>query len=184
MLLILLLSPSLANSQDIQCPIPDGHRAPNLTGIQCVWCSLQTIGRWAGEEKLFNLTDSPRCKSYAGPGDVSEVLNSLGVKYKQTHDKTEGIKLIREAVKDGRGYLWGFRNVHAMVICHFDEDANRVHYIDNMQTRTVNKVQILTVQEFMNNWDGWVVIIYPAKEVFPNKVYNREIRAWYYGGKN
>jgi hypothetical protein len=170
-------------ASDIHCPIPSGDRAPNLTGIQCVWCSLQTIGRWAGEEKLYNLTDSPRCKSYAGPGDVAEVLGGLRVKYKQSSNKAESIKLIKEAVKDGRACGWGMKNVHMMVLCHYDEDANRVHFIDNMKTREVNQIQILTVAEFMKIWDGWVVVIYPEKEIFPSKIQNREIRAWYYAGK-
>lgn len=43
-----------ASTEGLQCPIPHENRVKNHTGIQCVYSSIETLGRWAEEEKLTN----------------------------------------------------------------------------------------------------------------------------------
>src|SRR5690554_2106247 len=49
----------------LQCPIPMNDRVRNHTGIQCVFSSIEMLGRWAEEPKLTNppITSRSDCKS-------------------------------------------------------------------------------------------------------------------------
>lgn len=72
-------------ADDIQVPIPLKDRVFNKTGTQCVWVSLETLGRWAEEPKLIDppLSSRSSCRTYANPSDVDHVLHQLGVKTAQ-----------------------------------------------------------------------------------------------------
>src|SRR4051812_15544159 len=49
----------------VQVPVPMKDRVFNATGTQCVWCSLELLGRWAEEPKLVGLTKQRDCQSYS-----------------------------------------------------------------------------------------------------------------------
>jgi len=161
--------------ETLQCPIPKSDRVKNYTGIQCVWSSIETLGRWAREDRLTKppLTSRKDCKSYSGPALSAKVLNSLGVRFKQTYgDKRAGLDLIRQAMSEGRGALFDVPG-HAMVVIHFDEAGDRVCWIDNSDNTL--KAQTSTVQRFMSRWGSWVLVIYPEDGVAPYRAYVRRI---------
>ena len=154
----------------VQCPIPMKDRVPNRTGIQCVWASIEVIGRWAEEPKLINppLTSRAECKSYSSPTLAAKELTTLGVKFEQTYgDKAAGVALIKKAMSEGRGCLWGVPG-HAMDLIHYDEEKNVVKWIDNSDSRLA--VQTTTIEKFKNRWDSWVLVVYADKDIIPTKV--------------
>lgn len=177
-LICFLITFKFSFAQDLYVPIEKENRIYNKTGSQCVWASLETVGRWIEEKKLYNITSRPECQSYANPDSVEVVLNKLQVGFIQTTNKEDGLLLIKKSMSQGYGCVFGARQVHAMSLIHFDESANRVHYIDNSNPK--RNVETMSVSKFMNIWDGWVIVI--VKE--PNKkildfLSNRKINMWY-----
>lgn len=157
---------------DIQCPIPMKDRVANGTGIQCVWASIETLGRWAEEPKLMNppLTSRSDCKSYSGPGLAAKKLKELGVRFEQVangQDRQASIALIKKATSEGRAALFGIPG-HAMVCVHYDEAADQVKWIDNSDRSL--KVQTTTIQRFNQMWDGWVLVIYADNDIIAQKL--------------
>lgn len=156
---------------DLQCPIPPKDRVKNYTGIQCVYSSIETLGRWAEEPKLINppLTSRSNCKSYSGPQRAAEILNDLNVKFEQTYGNREkGIILIKKSMREGRGVLWDVPG-HAMVLVHYDEKADKVCWIDNSDH--LLKIQQTTVSRFKKRWNSWVLAIYADNDLITAKVH-------------
>ena len=157
--------------EGIQCPIPPEDRVINHTGIQCVYASIEALGRWAEEPKLTNppITSRPDCKGYSGPKQAANILNKLKVRFEQTYgDKEKGVKLIKRAMREGRGVLWDVPG-HAMVLVHYDENEDKVCWIDNSD-RTL-KIQQTTVDKFNKRWGSWVLMVHADNDFVPEKVY-------------
>jgi hypothetical protein len=128
------------------------------------------LGRWAEEPKLINppLTSRSDCKGYSGPSAAAAKLKKYGVRFEQEYrNREKGIALIKKAMREHRGCLWGVPG-HAMVIIHYDEEANEVKYVDNSDSRL--KVQTITISRFKSRWDSWVLVIYADNDLFPDKV--------------
>ena len=148
-------------------------RVANFTGIQCVWSSIEAIGRWAEEPKLTNppLTSLRDCKSYSGPSSAASKLRELGVKFEQTYgDKEAGMAMMKKAMDEGRGCLFGVPG-HAMVLVHYDAEADVVKWFDNSDDSL--KIQTMTVNRFMQRWSGngyWVLVVYADKDIVPQKI--------------
>lgn len=156
--------------ESLQCPIPPEDRVRNYTGIQCVYSSIEALGRWAEEPKLMDppLTSRPDCKSYSGPKQAGAILEKLKVKFEQTYgDKEKGIKLIKKAMQEGRGCLWDVPG-HAMILVHYDEKNNRVCWVDNSDRSL--KVQETTIEKFNKRWGSWVLVVYADIDVIPHKI--------------
>ncbi|RDJ35618.1 MAG: hypothetical protein DWQ19_12435 [Crenarchaeota archaeon] len=169
-------SPPDENLPDVQCPIPMEDRVPNRTGIQCVWSSIEMLGRWAEEPKLMDppLTSRPQCKSFSSPSLSAKVLKELNVKFEQTYgDRQAGIALIKKAMKEGRGCLWDVPG-HAMVLIHYDEEADVVKWVDNSDSRLA--VQTTTIDKFKRRWGSWILVIYADNDIIPAKL-NRNFLA-------
>ena len=155
----------------LQCPIPMENRVKNYTGVQCVYASIEALGRWAEEPRLISppITSRPDCKSYSSPKRAAEILNKLGVRFEQTYgDREKGIALLRKAMSEGRGALWDVPG-HAMVIVHYSEKEDRVCWIDNSDYSL--RIHQTTVAGFKKRWSSWILVIYPDKDVFPEKTY-------------
>lgn len=156
--------------ESLQCPIPKKDRVKNYTGIQCVYASVEMIGRWAEEPKLVNppITSRPDCKGYSGPSQAAKILKGLGVKFEQSYgDKKSGLALIKKAMNQGRGVLWGVPG-HAMVLIHYSESENRVCWVDNSDYKL--RVQQTTINKFNERWNSWVLVIYPEKDLIMYKI--------------
>jgi hypothetical protein len=154
----------------LQCPIPIKDRVRNYTGIQCVYSSIEMLGRWAEEPKLMNppITSRPDCKGYSGPSRAAEILNKMGVRFEQSYgDKERGRNLLRKAMREGRGALWDVPG-HAMVIVHYNEEEDRVCWVDNSD-RTL-KVQETNIKGFERRWGSWILVIYADNDIVPDKM--------------
>lgn len=151
---------------DVMVPIPMKDRVFNKTSIQCVWCSLETIGRYAEEPKLIGLTDQSDCKSYASPSSAARKLKALGVRFEQTTSTSDRSLIIKSVVKERRGCLFAIPG-HAMTLVHYDEAKGIVKYINNSD-RTL-KIRTWTMEEFNRRWDGWVCVIYADRDIIPDK---------------
>lgn len=171
--IILLLFPINLAGMGVECPVPEEDRVVNGTGIQCVWSSLETIARYIGEERLYTLTD--RYKRQAGPGDVASVLGEAGVPYEQSTNKTESRMLIMRGMARGMPVLLGWGGYHAMVIANYDPTCNRVSIIDNSNLGA--GIKDMTISEFENGWDGWVVLLHPG--VRPKKSIGARVHMLY-----
>lgn len=155
----------------LQCPIPHKDRVKNYTGIQCVYSSIEALGRWAEEPKLINppLTSRSECKGYSGPSRAAEILNKLKVKFEQTYgDREKGIRLIKKSMREGRGVLWDVPG-HAMILVHYDETNDKVCWVDNSDSSL--KVQQTTIEKFKKRWGSWVLTIHADNDIVPEKVY-------------
>jgi len=153
----------------LQCPIPMECRVKNHTGIQCVFSSIEMLGRWAECKELIDppITSRSDCKSYSGPSDAGGKLKRFGVKFEQTTDRTEGLKLIKKAMAEGRGCLWGVPG-HAMVLVHYSEEEDRVCWVDNSDYSL--KVQTTNIAGFNRRWSDWILVVYAVPDVIPYKV--------------
>ena len=167
----------------IQCPIPMDCRVRNYTGSQCVFSSTEMLARWAECKELLEpepLTSRSGCRSFSGPSDLVSKLKRFGLKehteggtgpmYEQSYRNREaGIRLIKKAMEEGRGALFGVPG-HAMVIIHYDEENDEVKWVDNSDRSL--RIQTMTVQRFKSRWDSWVCVIYADPDVIQYKVGN------------
>lgn len=156
--------------EDVQCPIPMKDRVKNYTGIQCVFSSIECLGRWAEIDNLTNppLTSRRDCKSFSNPGDAAQKLRKYGIKFEQEYrDRAKAIKLIKKAMEDGRACLWDVPG-HAMVLCHYDEENDVVKWIDNSDSSL--RIQTSNIAHFNRRWGGWVLVVYNEPDTFPDKI--------------
>lgn len=170
--------------EGVQCPIPMENRVRNYTGIQCVFSSTEMLARWAECKELLEpepITSRPNCKSYSGPSDLKNKLESFGLKpwsengtgpmYRQAYrNKEEAMKLLKVAMEEGRGALFGVPG-HAMVIIHYDEENDEVKYVDNSDRSL--RVQTMSINKFHQRWDGWICVIYASPDLLPAKAKGR-----------
>jgi len=171
----LALAPSQAYNQsyalldrreDVMVPIPMEDRVFNRTGIQCVWATVESLGRYGGEPKLIGLTDHPDCKSYASPASLSAKLKKLNVKFEQSTSRSDRSLILKSIVEERRGCLFAIPG-HAMTLVHYDEKEGIVKYINNSD-KTL-KVRTWTMKEFDQRWDGWICVVYPDVDLIYNK---------------
>lgn len=151
---------------DVMVPIPMKDRVPNYTGIQCVWVSIEALGRYAEEPKLINLHKDPECKSYSGPSSAARKLKQLNVKFEQTTSKSDRSLIIKSVVRERRGCLFAVPG-HAMVLVHYDEEKGVVKYFNNSDSTL--KIRTWTMEEFNRRWDGWILVIYADNDIIPLK---------------
>lgn len=145
------------NLSDVMVPIPTKDRVYNKTGIQCVWASLECIGRYAGEKKLYDLTFDRDCQSYSSPSDAARKLKQLKVKFEQTTSVNDRSLIYKAVVQDKRGVLFGIPG-HAMVMVHYDDNKKIIKYINNSDKEL--KVRTWKMSDFNQRWDGWICVIY------------------------
>ena len=86
----------LVSDSNVMVPIPQTDRVYNKTGIQCVWSTLETIGRYAKEPKLYNLSNQKDCQQFGSPESVAVKLKKLKVRFEQSnnYDKSLIVKMI------------------------------------------------------------------------------------------
>lgn len=154
-----------SDDSEIMVPIPKKDRVFNSTGIQCVWATLETLGRYAQCDKLKNLTSLADCKSYAKPDSVSKKLKQLNVKFEQTSNFNRSL-ILKSVVKERRGCLFSVPN-HVMTLVHYDEKNGTVKYINNSDASL--EIRTWSMAEFNKRWDGWICVIYADQDIIPIK---------------
>jgi len=154
----------------IHVPVPMKDRVPNRSG-NCVWCSIELLGRFAEEPKLLDISLG---RGGAEPINVRPVLDRLGIKYKMNplgsrHKTKEAIEeFFVKAVKiERRGVGVAINNNHMLVCVHYDPDTKTVMVIDNADRKLA--VQQWDWESFHRQWDGWCIIIYADKDIIPYK---------------
>jgi hypothetical protein len=152
--------------EGVMVPIPMKNRVFNYTSIQCVWVSIEALGRYAEEKKLIGLNEDPECKSYSSPSSASNKLKKLNVKFEQTISKFDRSLIIKSVVEERRGCLFAVPG-HAMVLVHYDEKKGIVKYFNNSDSTL--KIRTWTMQEFNKRWDGWILAIYADNDIIPFK---------------
>lgn len=146
----------------IMAPLAQDNRALNTIG-QCVWSSLQNMGRQIGEPKLYQLTRDRRCQGGASPGDVHRVLTALGVKFEQAYgNRKDAYNLIKKGLSEGRPCIISYDRAHVINIVHYDEGANKVAVVNNHHDRF--QTQYMSLAEFDRRFKGWVCIVYGPPE--------------------
>lgn len=165
--------PEDEDASNVMVPIPMRDRVFNKTGIQCVWASLECLGRYAGERKLTDLTSLPDCKSYSSPPSAARKLRELGVRFEQTVSRGDRSLIRRAVVEERRGVLFDIPG-HAMVLVHYDEQRGIVKYINNSDSSL--KVRTWSMEEFNRRWDGWVCAVYADEDIIPWKGAAAKIR--------
>jgi len=142
----------------VYCPIPQDNRIYNQTGSQCVFCSLESIGRFCKDERLYDLTSI--YKGTSGPGQINQLLTNRGVPFQQTQNKKEGYKLLEQSTKNSIPAMIGIYGTHAIVVVHYDPLANRASIIDNVDRDL--RIKEITVTKLNSMMDGWTLILYPG----------------------
>lgn len=144
------------NLDNLQAPIPMEDRVPNRTGIQCVWSSIETLARYCGEERLYNITYNDNYKSYASPNSTRRMFEKYEIEYEMTTSTKDRSLLIKGCVMENRGCGFGIPG-HVMTMVHYDEEKGIVKYIDNSDPQL--KIRVWSMSEFDRRWDGWAFII-------------------------
>jgi hypothetical protein len=146
----------------VQVPIPKADRVFNRSGSQCVWCSIECLGRYHGVKEVYE-GNGRLTKSYTwatGPREVYQVMRTRypTVRWKQitNHD----IRFIKRYVTELKfGVALGVPG-HMLNVVHYDEEARIVKVIDNCGPKAL-KVQDWTLDRFNRFWDGWAIVVFP-----------------------
>lgn len=153
---------TIEDNSNVMVPIPIKLRVYNKSSIQCVWATLETLGLYAREPKLFNLTNKPEYQGTSDPRGVGKALTQLKVKFEQTIDHSDKHLIIKSIVKEKRGCLFDILG-HVMTLVHYDEKNDIVKYIDNSDPEL--KIKTWTLEEFDAKWKGWICVIYADNDV-------------------
>ena len=146
----------------VQVPIPKNCRVYNKSGSQCVWCSIECLGRYHGVKEVYE-GDRRLTKTYTwatGPGEVQRVMSGRysTVRWKQITNRD--INFIKKYVTEQKlGVGIGIPG-HMLNLVHYDEEARVVKVIDNCGPKAL-QVQDWTLDRFNRLWDGWALVVFP-----------------------
>lgn len=147
-----------------ECNIPQEARIYNRTGKQCVWASIETLGRYNKIPQLFGITSSKKYAKGANTYNVVNAFRELGLDHftmSNRYDKKSGKALLIKALKEWRvGAAFSINNKHMVVAV--DITDKYVKIIDNADKDL--KVQTWSIDEFNKKFDGWVIVVYKVRE--------------------
>jgi hypothetical protein len=155
-LLLFVLVPGVAGAE---VKIAPADRVENRPPGRCGWCAVETLARHHKIKALYGLTeDNP---TGADPEDLEEALIAAGVKYHIQYPGSNSTKILREAIKEGRGAAIGFRELfpgaggHIVTLVDFGPKVARV--IDSSDPGY--RVRTMPVQQFLHWWDGFALVL-------------------------
>ena len=138
-------------------------RIKNQPPGRCGWCALETLARHQHLTSLYGLTEkNARC---ARPEDLEEVLIEADVDYRVQHRGSFGTKILRDAVREDRGAVVGFRERspggggHIVTLVEFGPEEVRVIDPNDADCR----VRTMSRERFMYWWDGFALVLNPAE---------------------
>jgi len=145
-----------------QVTIDPANRVYNRSRSQCVWASLETIGRHWGLTQLYGLTVIHKYPS--GPSEANSVLNSKGIKaYWGSQSSLHDWQSLENAIN---GWHWpaavGIGGVHMLLIVGVSKEE--ITIIDNVGSKAL-KEQKLSRKDFDRQWDGWWIVIPNPKDL-------------------
>lgn len=166
--LILWLVPfspcSPIQARPFQVPILRKHRVYNQTRCQCVWASLECLGRHHGIPSTYDLT-----QCYHGfcpdPNQALTVLRQRNIQGYMLYPGVQNTKFLQHCCAKGWGACVGLGYKHVVVIVHYKD--GEVGFIDNNDSDL--QVKMCTEQEFLRHWDGFAITLYPPTPLVPKK---------------
>ncbi len=148
----------------VQVPIPKNCRVYNASGSQCVWCSIECLGRYHKVKELYE--GDTRITKYhtwaTVPFEVAQVMKTKypSVKWTQITSRNETNSFIKKYVTEkklGAGFAI---SGHMLNIVHYDEAAKTVKVIDNLGPQAL-KVQEWSMDKFNRVAVGWALTVFP-----------------------
>lgn len=157
----------------VQVPIPKDCRVYNKSGSQCVWCSIECLGRYHGVKEVFE-GDRRLTKTYTwatNPGEVYRVMSAKypTVKWKQITNRD--VRFIKKYVTELKLGIGLAIPGHMLNLVHYDEEAGIVKVIDNCGPKAL-QVQDWTMDRFNRLWDGWALVVFPPGFVDPDNSFD------------
>lgn len=124
---LLLLILTLPCPADVK--IGRDHRIPNRGNGYCVWCSVETIGRYKKYPNLYGLVDYYAQWPSVGatPEDAGNQLQKLGVDYEVSYGKT--LRWLKRKTDAGVPVVI-FIPGHAVVAVDVDVQGNFIKTVD------------------------------------------------------
>jgi len=115
-----------------------------------------------GIEQLYDVRKDRRCQGGASASDLRRVITSYGVKYKDASGRDACVKLIKEAVAEGRPVIIFFDTAHCVNLVGYDDLANRAEVLNNHQN---NRYPLhLTIEQFHKRFKNYACVIYGDAE--------------------
>ncbi|RJQ27132.1 hypothetical protein C4577_02320 [Candidatus Parcubacteria bacterium] len=154
-ILVVLILTSFAQSE---VNIPSTCRVRNKPNGYCTYASMEIIGRFYKDERLYGLVDhySQWESRGAGTREVKSCLDHLGVEYKIYEDTS--LDWLKYQVDNGIpvivGCHWGKGSQHAIIIVDLDNEW--VKYIDS---NDIHHNYWVDINWFKQNFTGWSIVI-------------------------
>lgn len=140
---------------ELHVDVPMEMRIFNKSGSQCVWATIEMLGKLHKVKGVQGLTNE--LKHATGPGEVNRVLTRKNVKFRQVTGKD--LDFLEEWVTKKRmGCGIGVNGNHVILVCHF-ERGKSVKVIDNSDPTL--QVQTWDWNKFQSKFSGWVFVILP-----------------------
>jgi hypothetical protein len=155
-LIVLLFTPCTALAEvDIPLPCRIKNRPPG----RCGWCALETVARHQRVKALYGITEEHDSRS--DPETLQALLVAKHIIYRIQGRGSSDTSILRQAIKEGRGVVVGFRELspgsggHIVTLVDFTEEQARV--IDSNDTD--RHVRTMPVQRFLFWWDGFALVV-------------------------
>ena len=180
LLVSLFLLLAITGVVNAQVQIAKKDRVENVSPGYCAWCSIETLGRHHGVEKLVGLVEKRQNDSDVYVRDqwgrlvlykhnagydwtIRDKLDKIGVKYRMSNTGSYDTGLLKYAVKNKLGCAVAVRSgalgdgAHALTLIDYND--KEVRYIDCND----KAVYTATRKWWDYWWDGWVLVILPEE---------------------
>jgi hypothetical protein len=151
-----MMLPSLAVSQ---VKIAPACRVTNLPPGRCGWCALETLARHLGIIALYGLVDAHPGTSR--PKELEAAVSAAAVKYRIQGRGCRATGILQNAVDGNLGAIVGFRppapGGRGHIVILIDFGGKEVRYLDPNDTD--GRVRTLDVDDFLERWDGFVLVL-------------------------
>jgi hypothetical protein len=154
--LFLCLLPPWAAGAEVKISLKD--RIHNRPPGRCGWCALETLARHHGIKALYGLTRRHPTRSDAD--DLEEALIKARVPYRIQYPGKRSTKILKAAIKAGRGAAVGFRERRSgaggHIVTLVDIGSKEVRLIDPSAPQ---RVRTMPLKRFLYWWDGLAVVL-------------------------
>lgn len=152
--MIVILIAMLLGQPQPYLPVQLDQMSKNLTGGQCVWCSIETCAKYQGVKAACSITRNH--PGVTDPGGVDRTLKAMGVKFNQQYPGNRSLTFLKSVIDSGRPAIIGLSGQHAVVCCGMSDTG--VYIIDNMGPRS-NGTYFWPMAYFKDRFDGWVIYL-------------------------
>lgn len=149
---------------NVQVPIPKDCRVFNKSGSQCVWCSIECLGRYHKVKDLYE--GDMRITKYhtwaTWSGEVYHVMKTKypNVKWAQISNISELKSFLRKYVAEKKIGVGFTIPGHMLNMVNYDEENKTVKVIDNIGPKAL-EIQEWSMAKFDSLAGGWVLTVFP-----------------------